>query len=62
LFVNERDGRKTAQSEAESSASGGYSSRKLTFAENAVLTIKVLLGFGLIGAALWGVSVWKAAQ
>ena len=27
--------------------------RKLTFAENAIMTIKVLAGFGLLGAVLW---------
>ena len=35
--------------------------RKMTFAENVILTIKVLAGFGLLGAALWGISFWKAA-
>jgi len=32
--------------------------RELTFAENAILTAKVLGGFGLLGAVLWGVSAW----
>ena len=36
--------------------------RKMTFAENVILTIKVLTGFGLLGAALWGISVWKSAS
>jgi hypothetical protein len=36
--------------------------RKMTFAENVILTIKVLAGFGLLGAALWGLSLWKAAK
>ncbi|HXS98657.1 MAG TPA: hypothetical protein VN736_28870 [Candidatus Limnocylindrales bacterium] len=36
--------------------------RKLTFAENAILTIKVLVGFGLLGAALWGITLWKAVE
>jgi hypothetical protein len=38
------------------------SPRKLTLAENAILTVKVLAGFGLIGFALWGISLWNAAR
>ena len=44
----------------ESDASA-HAPRKMTVAENVVLTVKVLLGFGLMGAALWGISVWKSA-
>lgn len=36
--------------------------RKMTVAENVMLTVKVLVGFGLMGAALWGISVWKSAS
>jgi hypothetical protein len=36
--------------------------RKLSFAENVVLTVKVLAGFGLLGAALWGVSLWTSVR
>jgi hypothetical protein len=36
--------------------------RKMTLAENVILTIKVLAGFGLLGAVLWGISLWKAAS
>jgi hypothetical protein len=36
--------------------------RKLTFAENAILTVKVLVAAGLVLAALWGLSVWTAAD
>ena len=32
--------------------------RNLTFAENALLTVKVLLGAGLMVAALWGLNLW----
>ena len=39
-----------------------HSPRKLTFAENAILTVKVLAGFGLIGFALWGINLWNAAK
>lgn len=38
------------------------SPRKLTVAENVILTIKVLVGFGLLGAALWGLSMWKSGS
>lgn len=36
--------------------------RRMTFAENAMLTVKVLAGFGLLGAALWVINLWKSAQ
>jgi hypothetical protein len=36
--------------------------RKLTFAENAILTVKVLGTFGLIGATIWGISLWTSPQ
>jgi hypothetical protein len=39
-----------------------YAPRKMTFAENVILTIKVLAGFGLLGAALWGISLWKTLR
>ena len=39
-----------------------YAPRRLTFAENVILTIKVLSGFGLLGAALWGIDLWTAAK
>jgi hypothetical protein len=35
-----------------------YTPRKLTFAENAVLTVKVLVVAGLILAVIWGLKVW----
>ena len=38
------------------------SPRKLTFAENAIMTVKVLVGFGLLGAALWGINLWTSAR
>jgi hypothetical protein len=39
-----------------------HAPRKLSLAENLILTIKVLLGFGALGAALWGISLWKSAS
>ena len=39
-----------------------HAPRPLTFAENVVLTIKVLGGAGLIGAGLWAISLWKTAN
>lgn len=46
------------------SAGGGdlYAPRKMTFAENVILTIKVLAGFGFLGGALWGISLWVTPQ
>ena len=38
-----------------------HAPRKMTLAENIVLTVKVLAGFGLMGAVLWGISIWKSA-
>jgi hypothetical protein len=39
-----------------------YTPRKMTFTENVIMTIKVLAGFGLVGAALWAVSLWTSAK
>ena len=39
-----------------------HTPRKLSVAENVILTIKVLVGFAVLGAALWGITVWKAAS
>ncbi len=46
----------------EPETTGSHAPRKMTFAENVILTIKVLMGFGLMGAALWGINLWKAAE
>ena len=39
-----------------------HSPRKMTFAENVALTIKLLVGFALLGGALWGINLWKEAR
>jgi hypothetical protein len=39
-----------------------YAPRKLTLAENAILTVKVLGMLGVIGAAIWGFNLWTSAQ
>jgi hypothetical protein len=39
-----------------------YTPRKLTLAENVILTVKVLGGLGIIGAAIWGFNLWTSAQ
>lgn len=36
--------------------------RKVTFAENVIVTIKILVGFALLGAALWRIDLWIAAN
>lgn len=41
---------------------GLYAPRKMTFAENVILTIKVLAGFAFLGGALWGISLWVTPQ
>jgi hypothetical protein len=44
------------------SATHAHTPRKMTFVENVVLTIKVLAGFGILGAVLWGMSLWTSAK
>ncbi len=39
-----------------------HAPRPLTFAENIVLTLKVLAGLGLLGAMLWAANLWTAAK
>jgi hypothetical protein len=39
-----------------------YAPRRLTFAENAMLTIKVLAAGGLLFALLWGLNIWTSAR
>lgn len=39
-----------------------YAARKLTFRENVILTIKVLGVAGFLIAALWGLTLWTAAE
>jgi hypothetical protein len=38
---------------------GQYAPRKMTLTQNVILTVKVLVVFGLLGAGLWAVMVWK---
>jgi hypothetical protein len=40
---------------------GDHAPRALTFAENVVLTIKVVAVLASIGVALWGIDLWTAA-
>ena len=39
-----------------------HAPRPLTLTENLVLTLKVLAGLGLLGAALWAANLWTAAK
>jgi hypothetical protein len=43
-------------------ANGAHAPRPLTFAQNVVLTFKLLAGMGLLGAVLWAASLWTAAR
>jgi hypothetical protein len=43
-------------------ANDNHEPRKPTFAENAILTIKVLAGAGLVIAALWRISLWTSSR
>ncbi len=54
---------KTRQAVSEDApANDTHAPRPLTFAENIILTLKVLGGLGLIGAALWAANLWTAAK
>lgn len=50
-----------AESEV-AAASDDRASRKPTLAQNVIVTIKVLVGFGVLGAALWGIDQWASAR
>ena len=39
-----------------------FAPRKLTLAENLILTMKIFLVGILILASVWGISIWKAAK
>lgn len=53
----------TRLSEAETAgAIEANAPRKMTFAENVILTIKVLAGFVSLGVALWGITLWTSAR
>jgi hypothetical protein len=39
-----------------------HAPRNLTLAENIVLTLKLLGGLGLLGAALWLGNLWTAVE
>jgi hypothetical protein len=49
--------------EAEvASATDAHTPRKMTVAENAIFTVKLLVVAGLLGAVLWGIDLWNAAR
>ena len=43
-------------------ANGAHAPRPLTFAQNVVLTFKLLAGMGLLGVVLWAASLWTGAR
>jgi len=53
--------KKTNVQESETT-SGEHMPRKLTLAQNVILTAKVLLCSALILGALWGVNQWTAGK
>ena len=57
LAVQQREG---AAGEQATTGAGDerHTPRNLTLAENALLTVKVLVGAGLMLIALWGLSLW----
>ena len=50
------------EAEANDSANLDHAPRKLTFAENVILTMKVLAIAGLLIATLWGMNLWTTAD
>ncbi|MBZ5727491.1 MAG: hypothetical protein LAP87_21150 [Acidobacteriia bacterium] len=49
--------------EAEvASATDAHTPPKLTFAENVIVTIKILVAFALVGVALWAVDFWTSTK
>ena len=56
------DKNKLTVTEPVAAESDPYAPRKLTLAENAILTVKVLGMLGMIGESIWGFNLWTAAQ
>ena len=54
--------REAHEAQSEMGTTELNSPRKPTAAENVIMTIKILVGFGLIGAALWAMNLWVAPQ
>ena len=61
MSYRKENGTPTAPAE-DTAGAGPHAPRKMTAAENAILTVKVLVVFGLMGAALWGISLWTSAR
>jgi hypothetical protein len=55
-------GRPRAAETEDAAAIDAYTPRKVTFAENVILTIKVFSVLGMVGAALWGMNLWTSPQ
>ncbi|HWB84555.1 MAG TPA: hypothetical protein VG675_10475 [Bryobacteraceae bacterium] len=47
--------------ENQSALSERHAPRKATFKENIALTVKILLGFGVLGAVLWAIELLTSA-
>ena len=60
--TNLRQHRETRDAAADVDAAETPAPRPMTFADNVILTIKLLAGFGLLGAALWGINLWTAPR
>lgn len=57
LSTQQREG--AAEGQATTGAGDErHTPRNLNFAENALLTVKVLVGAGLMLVALWGLNLW----
>jgi hypothetical protein len=48
----------TSQPEGSGAIADAHAPRKMSVGENAILTIKLLVVLGLLGATLWGISLW----
>ena len=61
-FTQEHRKNSVVEQATSEAADDRYAPRKLTFAENALLTVKVLAGAGLVLATMWGLSLWKSTN
>jgi hypothetical protein len=58
----ENETRRVSEHDNDAARVDSYSPRRMTLVENLILTVKVLAGFGLLGAALWGISACTSGR
>ena len=58
--MNPRQPGETRLAEHEITGLDRAQPRNMTFAQNSILTIKLLGGLGLLGGALWAIELWMS--